>query len=468
MGTPRDQYPTSYTYKSSSFHQGGILLYPKTISGVCPSTSCLGILSKTPNLRKLGFHGPLVSVSGLLEFPNITSLSCLKALKLSNTKMYHSTVKSCSRVMFPERLTRLTLSNTALNWNEIRIIGKLPNLEALKLNVNACIGQRWETSDTGFINLKFLKLQDLDIVKWEASSSHFPRLERLVIRRCSRLEEIPTGIGEILTLELIEVSWCTELSAQSARAIQKEQERNGNDFLKVFTSVHRDLQGKRKRPSKKTLWKHNVYGLTPNVASAHSLLLYAKEHKDVDLMLDVMKLLKANDVPLQPGTADIVFRWELMCKYAKRFVNAGVNLRRTSFDTWMTFAAKLGDVDNSWKIEKLRSEIMKTHTIGSGFSCAKGFLLQHKPEEAAKIIQVVTQTLPEAKRPDIMAELEKMVSEWPLEVIKHGKDEDKMIDIRNVITLKPGEAWKVRQELSDVPSSYCSGQLDPNKVLQSS
>lgn len=40
------------------------------------------------------------------------------------------------------------------------------------------------------------------------------------------------------------------------------------------------------------------------------LQLYAKEHKDVDLMVDVMKLLKANDVPLQPGTADIVFRWD--------------------------------------------------------------------------------------------------------------------------------------------------------------
>lgn len=36
---------------------------------------------------------------------------------------------------------------------------------------------------------------------------------------------------------------------------------------------------------------------------------------------------------------------------------------------------------------------MKTHTIGSGFSCAKGFLLEHKPEEAAVIIQVVTQVL---------------------------------------------------------------------------
>ncbi|KAJ6295969.1 hypothetical protein OIU76_026784 [Salix suchowensis] len=36
------------------------------------------------------------------------------------------------------------------------------------------------------------------------------------------------------------------------------------------------------------------------------------------------------------------------------------------------------------------------------------------------------------------------------------------------ITLKPGEEWKGRLELSAVPSSYCSGQLDPQKVLQSS
>ncbi|KAJ6331182.1 hypothetical protein OIU76_009709 [Salix suchowensis] len=36
------------------------------------------------------------------------------------------------------------------------------------------------------------------------------------------------------------------------------------------------------------------------------------------------------------------------------------------------------------------------------------------------------------------------------------------------ITLKPGEEWKGRLELSAVPSSYCSGQLDPQKVLQNS
>ncbi|KAM5578438.1 hypothetical protein ABKV19_008646 [Rosa sericea] len=36
--------------------------------------------------------------------------------------------------------------------------------------------------------------------------------------------------------------------------------------------------------------------------------------------------------------------------------------------------------------------------------------------------------------------------------------------VETPITLKPGEEWRGRQELSAVPSSYCSGQLDPQKV----
>lgn len=38
--------------------------------------------------------------------------------------------------------------------------------------------------------------------------------------------------------------------------------------------------------------------------------------------------------------------------------------------------------------------------------------------------------------------------------------------IENSIILKPSEEWTGCQELSTVSSSYCSGQLDPRKVLQ--
>ncbi|KAH9765713.1 Adenylyl cyclase [Citrus sinensis] len=183
---------------------------------------------------------------------------------------------------------------------------------------------------------------------------------------------------------------------------------------------------------KKALWKHNVYGLSPSVASAHHLLSYAKEHKDALLMVEIMKLVKRNNLPLQPGTADIVFRicydtddWELICKYSKRFVKAGVKLRKTTFDTWMEFAAKRGDTESLWQIEKLRSESTNQHSLVSGFSCAKGFLLEHKPHNAAGMIQILNQTLPDAKKLGITIELQKLVNEWPLDVIKHQKDEDR-------------------------------------------
>ncbi|KZV50678.1 hypothetical protein F511_29282 [Dorcoceras hygrometricum] len=183
---------------------------------------------------------------------------------------------------------------------------------------------------------------------------------------------------------------------------------------------------------KKALWKHNLYGLSPDIGSAHSLLLHAQQHNDVKLMVEVMKLVKKNGLPLQPGTADIVFsicysadRWGLISKYGRRFVKSGVRLRQTSFDLWMEFAARIGDTESLWEIEKWRSESMKQHTLSTAFSCAKGLLLDHKPESAAAIIQAINQSTSDTKRTEFVVELQKLVSEWPLEVIKHKKEENK-------------------------------------------
>ncbi|KAM7497600.1 hypothetical protein LguiA_022014 [Lonicera macranthoides] len=134
--------------------------------------------------------------------------------------------------MFPERLKRLTLTNTALAWNEMWTLGMLPNLEVLKLKLHACVGQLWETSDNGFLRLKFLKFQDLDIVQWTASSNHFPHLEHLVLHGCQKLEEIPSSLGDIPTLEMIDVRWCSETAANSAHVTKKDQENKGNDCVK--------------------------------------------------------------------------------------------------------------------------------------------------------------------------------------------------------------------------------------------
>ncbi|XP_037495644.1 uncharacterized protein LOC105631820 isoform X2 [Jatropha curcas] len=180
---------------------------------------------------------------------------------------------------------------------------------------------------------------------------------------------------------------------------------------------------------KKALWKHNVYGLTPNIGSANHLLSYAMERNDVNFMIEVMKLVKKNNIPLQPSTADIVFsicynvgNWELISKYSKRFLKAGVQLRKTAFDAWMDFAVKR---ESLWRIEKLRSQSMPQHTLVSGFSCAKGLILEHKIEDAAAVVKVLSQTLSDAKKSGIVVELEKLVSEWPLDVVKHQPEENR-------------------------------------------
>ncbi|KAL7123861.1 hypothetical protein ABFS83_14G010900 [Erythranthe nasuta] len=185
---------------------------------------------------------------------------------------------------------------------------------------------------------------------------------------------------------------------------------------------------------KKALWKHNLLGLTPDIGSAHQLLLHAKQHNDVKLTVEIMELVKENDLPLQPGTADILFsicssanRWDLISKYGKRFVKSGVKLRQTSFALWMEFAAKKGDVESLWKIENWRSEATKEHSVSTGFSCAKGFLLEHKPESAAAIIQLLYQTLPDGRRTSVTTELQKLVSEWPLDVLNHQKKDNREV-----------------------------------------
>lgn len=184
--------------------------------------------------------------------------------------------------------------------------------------------------------------------------------------------------------------------------------------------------------AKIALWKHNIYGLTPSIGSAHQLLLHARKHKDFELAEDVMKLLRKNDVPLQPGTSELIFSiwndaedWNSMSKYGKKFIEAKVKLRQNAFDIWMRFAAKRGDVNSLWKIEKFRSKLGKSHSVATGFSCAKGFILEGKPENAAAIIQVVNQSSSDIKRPWVIIELQRLISEWPLEVLKYQGEENK-------------------------------------------
>ncbi|KAL8056959.1 hypothetical protein ABFX02_04G152500 [Erythranthe guttata] len=147
------------------------------------------------------------------------------------------------KLTFPSSLKKLHLQGYKADWKDLRVIGLLPNLEVLKLKYVSAGERVWNPVEGGFIRLKFLFIRSIDLVNWNADSSHFPVLEKLFLIGMFELEEIPLDIGEIPTLGLIQLVWCSESAAISAMKIAEEQENAGNDGLqvRVVFRVKRDL-----------------------------------------------------------------------------------------------------------------------------------------------------------------------------------------------------------------------------------
>ena len=122
--------------------------------------------------------------------------------------------------MFPSKLSILTLFNTLLDWKHMSTLGKLKNLEVLKLNDNAFEGIMWETEDGGFKHLKVLHIGATNLTVWKASASSFPILTTLYLKHCNNLEAIPRGLEGISTLQMIDLYCNNPPVANSARRLQ--------------------------------------------------------------------------------------------------------------------------------------------------------------------------------------------------------------------------------------------------------
>ncbi|XP_057780142.1 putative late blight resistance protein homolog R1A-10 [Salvia miltiorrhiza] len=164
---------------------------------------------------------------------NLGSLHKLQSLKLVSTFSYRSSCNADQlKCAFPLSLKKLSLTSCSLDWNDLAIIGSLPQLEALEL-VDSVKGQKWSPVNGEFLSLRFLSIDSCDLRCWDADSSHFPVLKKLSLKRLMHLEEIPLDIGEIPTLEIISVVECCESAEISAMKIKEEQESLGNEGLQV-------------------------------------------------------------------------------------------------------------------------------------------------------------------------------------------------------------------------------------------
>lgn len=201
------------------------------LSHLCFASCTVEVFSCLPNIRKLSILDAASDdaseyLKNLVHLEKLETLKCVcygqNRLSLSNWCASLTSVK------------RLILSGCLLLSEDMASLAALPNLEVLKLRDNEFEGRAWTLSDEDeFSQLKFLLVAEPRLVNWEAGSVNFPNLQKLVLRKCIRLEEIPIDIGEICTLVVIELICCSSSAQNSANEIQDEQESMGNSCLDV-------------------------------------------------------------------------------------------------------------------------------------------------------------------------------------------------------------------------------------------
>nr|GMD48959.1 putative late blight resistance protein homolog R1B-14 [Ipomoea batatas] len=195
--------------------------------------------TRVPNLKELGIYIEGEVSSDALD--GVAQLYCLEELKFELGRVEHF----CLPISFPPNLKKLTLCKTYLPWEEMDIIGKLPNLEVLKLKDFAFCGPVWKPSAETFHRLKFLLVAHSDLEHWDVDEDAyvFPVLKCLSIRccwtNCKRMKALKKRENMQFDYFVMEQNWfrqdIAKISCQRARAltmpIPKYLEAIANDIL---------------------------------------------------------------------------------------------------------------------------------------------------------------------------------------------------------------------------------------------
>lgn len=196
-----------------------ILTSLQTLSSVIDFRCTQEVLTRIRNLNKLKidyqedvqlFH----TLNNLVHLCELESLSCYFHFGVNDNIL--------PSLSFPLSLKKLVLKGCQIPWKQMTIIGALPNLQVLKLKSGAMVGNLWETNEEEFKQLRFLLIHDSELVEWRTENDHFPRLRHLILEVCEHLVEIPSEIGEIATLEIIELHRCSRAAESSAEEIVGE------------------------------------------------------------------------------------------------------------------------------------------------------------------------------------------------------------------------------------------------------
>ncbi|XP_042001155.1 putative disease resistance RPP13-like protein 2 [Salvia splendens] len=193
------------------------------------------VLRGVPNITRLGvriqlepgddgksFHH-LNNISSLGKLESLTCVVVNPDLDTVNPPVPHS--------MFPLGLKKLSLSGLGYPWSYMDIIGRLPNLEVLKLRCFAFQGPVWETDYASFGQLKLLSLEDTDLVLWRTRNPSFFSLNYLRIKHCYNLEEFPTYLT--CSVRMLQVAECSPSVVTWAEKMKENDLENRIETLTI-------------------------------------------------------------------------------------------------------------------------------------------------------------------------------------------------------------------------------------------
>lgn len=204
----------------------------QTMSQLSPEYCTQDVFNHCCNIKKLGIRGRIATL--LNPKYSLRTLNRLQHLKLENDLFhelgYENPPGSLPQSTFyPQNLRTLTLLETYLNWSQMSMLAKIANLQVLKLKKRAFVGDTWTASGDGFHSLEFLLISNADeLVYWDASPDHFPRLWTLMIKNCKKLQNIPESAAR--NLHKLEIEHVGATLMKCTERIEEEKKQKGVRF----------------------------------------------------------------------------------------------------------------------------------------------------------------------------------------------------------------------------------------------
>ncbi|XP_075090066.1 putative late blight resistance protein homolog R1B-23 isoform X1 [Nicotiana tabacum] len=201
------------------------------------------IFKRFPNLQELRFDlkESWDCSTGRYWFPKLDFLNELESLKVtfkssnSNDSVLSVATNRLWDFHFPSSVKMLCLCEFPLTSDLLSTIGRLSNLEQLYLKNAIIEGEEWNMGEEDtFQNLKCLTLQRVNLSKWEVREESFPALEKLRLRYCRRLKEIPPSFGDICSLKSIELVRSRRLESSALKIKQDVEDMMGDIQVLVY------------------------------------------------------------------------------------------------------------------------------------------------------------------------------------------------------------------------------------------